>query len=482
MNTVKFPQPASVDDYIKLLMGDNLFSQANYGDGEFSCILGKEGQNSQGGAYYPELGKALRHTLLNPMMTCYGYNPGRVINGEVESWLDRSNIAVPEIWCSFLTRKDSAGKINVPWVHKEILPAANCQGKIGGLFRVFKNMKRVLLVGGPHLKELSLFPFSYVGTPPANSWDHFDDILKRVHEAIIAERPLITLFCLGMAAKPLIWNLLNKRVCCHLLDIGAIFDPYVGKLSRKGYCKPEFQDSMKRNISLMDGVPTDVTDSALFSHCDLLSSYLQKSPDIGEGVVDKLERTPEVIRVKLEVLDRAPSPHLVDGPVLDVGPAMGWEYVELRRIYGDRIEAVTMFEEEAKKLREEMNIPRVHVADMHSLPKAFVGRYGMIFTNHVMEHSPAPYIALSQFYNSLKVGGWLYVSLPNADGRIRIGEVEKTRRIGSMGCHVFFPSVETLIEMARRVGFSFEKYEEVLQTENQILSYRNMIWTFRKRG
>ena len=65
-----------IKPYVDMLLSGQPFTQANYGDGEWACILGKSGPNSQGGVYTPELQHALAKTLTEPCFTFFGTNPG----------------------------------------------------------------------------------------------------------------------------------------------------------------------------------------------------------------------------------------------------------------------------------------------------------------------------------------------------------------------------------------------------------------------
>lgn len=59
--------PLTMAVYAGLIRERIHFAQASYRDGEWYCMLGFPGGNCNGEQYDPELGKALRQTLLAPV-------------------------------------------------------------------------------------------------------------------------------------------------------------------------------------------------------------------------------------------------------------------------------------------------------------------------------------------------------------------------------------------------------------------------------
>lgn len=231
--------PQTVDDYCDLLESCQPFVQANYGDGEWFCILGYQGQNSQGGCYTVELRKALIETLKELRFNYWGWNPGKVetvLVNEAQQWRAANN-----------------GKIQ--WVKKEILAAANCQGELGSVFKALQKRK-VLLIGPKHLRELEILKHNaFIEVPLPNAFTAIKDTVVAIDTQIMKTACDCLLFCSGMASNPTMWRLvplLPSSVT--MLDMGAIFDPYVGVLSRGAYrnMKSNFwQYGLKKNLHTM---------------------------------------------------------------------------------------------------------------------------------------------------------------------------------------------------------------------------------------
>ncbi len=247
--------PPTVQEYADLIDRSVPFSLANYGDGEWQCILGRQGANAQGGEYTPELREALVQTLKQPPAAfegnyLYGTNPGKKLDEEVTGW------RVANLACD-----------DNRWVWKETLSAANVNGKLGPLLKALRR-RRVMIVGPEHLAYLGernvIHLNSFVQVPDKNCFTDIDAIIVAIVAEARAKRIKVICFSCGMAAKVMIhrlYQIIGDTTI--LLDMGACWDPYVGRLSRKGYRKRDVLDRMARNVD--DGREQDeiVLDLAL---------------------------------------------------------------------------------------------------------------------------------------------------------------------------------------------------------------------------
>jgi hypothetical protein len=224
------PEELTVEDYTELIRVGVPFAQANYGDGEWACILGKQGQNVNGEVYHPLLGSLLRNTLFQPYQWC-GMNPGRRLGPEVDAFLQRN-------------------PVDVRWVWKETLSAANVKGDLAPFFRALRGRK-TLLVGPPHLQALPpevIEHDGFIEIPPSNAWESWAEIVRLVE--VKSGLGTVVLFCAGMASNLMINNLARRLSWLTLLDMGAIFDPYVGHYTRKHYRRPQWKaEARERNLA-----------------------------------------------------------------------------------------------------------------------------------------------------------------------------------------------------------------------------------------
>lgn len=221
------------------------------------------------------------------------------------------------------------------------------------------------------------------------------------------------------------------------------------------------------------------------NHLGELDKYQQPLPDSMEGRPDRMERDAELCAAKKRII------RMMTGceHILNIGPAMGWETLELLNTRGvSKVTCVTPFNEEATAIAEHTKGKNVDIVigDMHYLETDWKGRFNGVFMSHVLEHSISPYAALCECCRVLVNGGIAVIVMPNASGYSGL-ENAKPRRLGSIGTHLFLPSIESLIEMARHVhyhcsdgGLRFSSYTEVPQTCGGRVHYVNRVWVFEK--
>lgn len=128
--------------------------------------------------------------------------------------------------------------------------------------------------------------------------------------------------------------------------------------------------------------------------------YIEKHPSVAytEHTIEGMQSITQFLPI-----DRYPK-------MLDVGVANGLETMVLQEIGYDVIGIINGKSnvEYAKK-----NFPDVRYVetDMHDLP--FLSKsFNAIYTNHVFEHSFAPFILLLEFYCVLKSGGRVWIAMP----------------------------------------------------------------------
>lgn len=220
--------------YTALIRNRTPFALANYGDGEWSCILGDEGKNVNGEVYNPELAERLRRTLLEPAPMIYGVNPGARLRPRVDTWIEENDV-------------------DVPTVYKEHLSAANAHGQLAPFFRALRE-RRVVLVGGPHLSDLPdevIGEHKFVEVSESEAWRQVGFVHKQLMRRSIVGGDVI-LFACGMGSNLMIHGLKKSHYGPDngaWIDIGAILDPYVGVYSRKKYREDLFRNEiMEKNL------------------------------------------------------------------------------------------------------------------------------------------------------------------------------------------------------------------------------------------
>lgn len=188
------------DELISNLKEGTNFSFSRFGDGELACMFGKTGANCDGHTYFPDLGKALFNTWINPKgiigMQRYGYN----------------------------MYKDDLGPNR--WPDADVLHRASIRGELNRFCETLYD-RHVILVGPEHLRPMKWINI-FIEVPLKNAWIKYDHILERIQYNV--KDHCIVLYCCGMMAEILIWEMFSDRFT--QVDTGSVFDPYCGVKSR----------------------------------------------------------------------------------------------------------------------------------------------------------------------------------------------------------------------------------------------------------
>lgn len=97
--------------------------------------------------------------------------------------------------------------------------------------------------------------------------------------------------------------------------------------------------------------------------------------------------------------------------VLVIGCGEGYEVNRLVK-RGFEAVGISKSKKEAISGRKKYGV-KIKVADMHDLP--FSQKFDAIFASNVLEHSPAPYLALLHWRKFLKKNGWLVLVMPSKE-------------------------------------------------------------------
>jgi hypothetical protein len=215
----------AISVYAGMIEDRHHFAQASYRDGQWYFMLDKPGTNINGESYAPELGAALRKTLLEPVgQWCVFWWPhptiGNGIRREALAWLARH-------------------KPPVRWIPDRPVGKAMHYGLAAPFFRACRT-RRVVLVGPGHLAGLDLFPVErHIVCPDGTAWREVDRLAAEVMSAHQPDD--LVLFAAGHASNLLIhrlWPDLKGRAT--LFDIGASLDPFVGIYSRGEFREPDW--------------------------------------------------------------------------------------------------------------------------------------------------------------------------------------------------------------------------------------------------
>lgn len=205
--------------YVDKLKNGEKFSLARYGDGEMYCMWGKKGQNSNGCRYSPELREALLDSMKHKDDPTFIYGMQRVLPRDRE----RFEKEYPDI----------------EFYDTEIFSEAVANGELYPLIEQLRKLKvgivsNIKIIGVVGVRKgLNLNTCNCSEVLKNNAYNFKDQVIKDILEAERTNvlKPDVWLFACGMAANAFIGEL-HGKVSATLLDIGHIFDPFVGDMSR----------------------------------------------------------------------------------------------------------------------------------------------------------------------------------------------------------------------------------------------------------
>ena len=186
------------------------YAWARYGDGEFSAIFHRPGRNSSKHQFFPDLGDRLRDILnSNP-----AYDLGLQRNA-----VRRFGLRIAEEFP------------HVPWTSTEVLHDVSQDRGLTDLFYVLRG-RDVVLVGPQELAKglRKIMDFDHIEVPLIDCWLAYDSVLKTCLSKGWPGRVFV--FAAAMMTNVLIDDLFGAEDLT-LLDVGAAFDPYAGRKTRK---------------------------------------------------------------------------------------------------------------------------------------------------------------------------------------------------------------------------------------------------------
>lgn len=220
------------EEFLDKIKNKESFSFSRWGDGEWTAIFNDRptAKNCDGHEFFPDMGVALAN----------------VLKSKPKYYLGMQRFAQEETHPEEINKFCADNDLNqLQWVDADVWHKASIHAELEKLFYALRGRKG-LLIAPEYLNLLDGFfePFSFahLKIPEQNCWISKNDIVERIRYRMErqdwnGEHGLVVLFCASMPAKVMIDELYQEFGKQHtFLDMGSVFDPYVGKKSR-GYHK-----------------------------------------------------------------------------------------------------------------------------------------------------------------------------------------------------------------------------------------------------
>lgn len=219
-------KPLNIQQFVGMMETQPGFSFARISDGGFFCILGRKGVNCDGAAYSPQQAAALVEMIKDPHIT-HGITSIALHTTKAADWLREKNL-------------------QVEWYDADVLNKASDEGTLLPFIECLRK-RRSLVVGAAHLDKLAGFPIAhFIECHPTQAFEEVDELQLEIDFRIARHEPDTILLSAGQGASPTLVSRLHAAYPeLTVLDIGSLWDPYVGVMSRSGH-KRKGWDGYKR--------------------------------------------------------------------------------------------------------------------------------------------------------------------------------------------------------------------------------------------
>ena len=205
----------------KLNEGQNIIF-TKYGDGEYYCMAGTNGQNCDGDTYHPWLGSALKHALISLSKKPNTYIGKWWISEAYEfcnALAKQNSVTIPWAWYHLFINDDEA--LEFDYMHKF------------AQFVIKTKRKKILLCNSMNSRLKDFFKIDTYIEIPAYNWSFEYNKWKNIIEKHV-EKDCILLISGGLCSKVLIDDITNTHDVT-FIDLGSSFDLLARKRNTRGW-------------------------------------------------------------------------------------------------------------------------------------------------------------------------------------------------------------------------------------------------------
>ncbi len=225
--------PHPLPFYADQLAAGEPFSFSRFGDGEWGAIFHYPGTNADAHEYFPELGARLAKALTDqyPYFVGIQNHALRYEGRRIADWLNERGV-------------------KGPFHNADVFGQANVLGTLAPFVAALRQ-RPVAMIGPPHLRAIDrVFPYErYFEVPAVNCFLEADAITRELRAFGAGRRGVVYAFSASMAANVILHDLFPEFGADNwLLDLGSIWDPYVGVQSRGWFRNLDLGPAMNRNM------------------------------------------------------------------------------------------------------------------------------------------------------------------------------------------------------------------------------------------
>jgi hypothetical protein len=204
-----------------------------YGDGEYNCMIGRSGHNSDNDFYHPWLAHALKRSLIGL---------AKKPNTYIGRWPD---VVVPR-YCDGIVKKHSRS-LEIPWVSYHLILNHDVFLKHDYMYNFVKliihsKKKKILICNHKNARIKDFFRADVFIEIPSTNWSYEYNKWKNIVEKNV-ENGCIVLISGGMCSKVLI-NDITDKYNLTFIDLGSGFDLLARKVDSRGW-KHTYEDEIK---------------------------------------------------------------------------------------------------------------------------------------------------------------------------------------------------------------------------------------------
>ena len=216
-----------------------------WGDGEYACAVGQQGENCDGDKYFPELGGAMQLSFLK-LAQCSNTFFGR--------WHLGPNDAFVSIFFNLLWEKNGRPISEIPWVNYHCLLRDAERARKPDMLNFVKAIqsnprKKIYVCNTKNARLCELFGAEHVEVP-MNSWFlYYEKIMEMIKSKVTPD--CIVLFSSGLCSKVAISSLVESNPGITCLDLGSSFDCLARGTPSRSY-QSSFNEEVAYYASVLD--------------------------------------------------------------------------------------------------------------------------------------------------------------------------------------------------------------------------------------